>query len=182
MGRGIIESREKSFFFFFCRKGKHGNCISIKPKGWKEWKQTQKQEKEEGKKVTQKLIILHYDYVVHSLTMRFSNWCQRSQSTQREGEKSSRKSCGWKVHFNDFLFSFVVVDFILNSKHVKSYKINLFTLQNLSLLLLLLISFSIRLFWRKEEMRIKIPFTVELMEWDFLLWQKLWLHLGMKGK
>jgi hypothetical protein len=47
------------------------------------------------KNITQKLIILHYDYVVHSLTMRFSNWCQRSQSTQtaemwRNGEREKK--------------------------------------------------------------------------------------------
>ena len=156
MGRGIIEGS----FLFSLRKRKHGNCISIKlrvrerdrVRGGEEWKQHKGM-----RKITQKLIILHYDYVVYSLTMRFSNWCQRSQSTQ-EGRREKwkikslfwyeSKACGWEKHFNEFSFFFLSLFLSVScllkvySKHVNSYKINLFTLQKLSAWFQSRVSFS----------------------------------------
>jgi hypothetical protein len=98
-----VDAKNGPRYHIFISPEGNGNCIFHQNlKGWKaKWKQTTKSERRE-KNITQKLIILHYDYVVHSLTMRFSNWCQRSQSTQtaemwRKGEekgeekKSSRK-------------------------------------------------------------------------------------------
>lgn len=67
MGRGIIELRKK--LLLPAGKGSMVTAFPSYQKGVEEWKQTQKKEKEE-KNITQKLIILHYDYVVYSLTMR----------------------------------------------------------------------------------------------------------------
>jgi hypothetical protein len=98
MGRSISREEEEEA----SSTRKHGNCISIK-------KRRENEEKTAAQKdsvvafgvaralarvswnITQKLIILHYDYVVYSLTMRLSNWCQRSQSTQRKA-KGARQS------------------------------------------------------------------------------------------
>ena len=89
-------SGETFFYFFFIpEKWKTESMVTgfpSKPKELERMATNTKEEEEEKKNITQKLIILHYDYVVHSLTMRLSNWCQRSHSTQTANEDRRKKA------------------------------------------------------------------------------------------
>lgn len=124
------------------RKRKHGNSISIRTEGVKNGNSTKPAL--EKKYFTQETIILRCDYVVYSLTMRFSNWCQRSQSTQSRGRKKvavasldlenwekKKLADGERISMTFFFPSrfqrFALHRVELYSKHVNSYKINLFT-------------------------------------------------------
>lgn len=72
------------------------------------------------------------------------------------------------MHFNDFsIFLRGFPPARDYSKHAKSYKINLFTLQNLSSADSSADSIFNPITLRKEGMRIKIPFTVGMTRGDF---------------
>lgn len=92
-----------------------------------------------------------------------------SRIKKKSKRRGRGETCGWKAHFNDVsFFRFSTISLKVYSKHVESYKINLFTLQNrLRSPFLLLHPRSDYFREEEEEERIKIPFGSKIFNKNF---------------